>query len=142
MELYRKQFPDDLGGMVREAEFAVTQERYNGAERLLRRSIELAKASSDDEAEDYRNSFTDLLVTALYKQGKVKEAYESVSERKESLSQLFRQAVSNKRWSDVRMLLDLQRAKDPDDPEVHYAAGELAATKSSGTSRSNIFKRA
>lgn len=125
--LYRKQFPDDMGGFYREAAFEIAHEKYGEAEALLRKGLRLPNAKSEDESESYRDSLASSLATAVYKQGRVKEAFDVAADQKETFSTLVRLAITDRRWNDVRSFVEMQRTKNPSDSQFHYAAGELAA---------------
>lgn len=125
---YRQRFPDDLGGLQREAQLALTQEKFDLAETLIRQGLERAQSKDGDaDGGNYQDEFASSLATVLFKNGKVQAAYDSLGDRKDAVGTLFRHAVADERWDDLRTLLDVHRAKNPDDPQLHYAEGELAA---------------
>jgi hypothetical protein len=127
VKLYREHYPDDLVGLYREAELTIREERFEDAAELLRSTATGVRTEDDEEAEAHRASLAGFLATALYKLGKVEDAYSNVGERKERFSQLANLAIADKRWDDLRWLVEAHRAHSPDDPRIHYAEGRLAA---------------
>ena len=125
---YRRRFPDDLDGMYREAQLAISEESYDVAETLLRQGLKVAESNESAEgAENYKSQFGSGLTTTLFKLGKVNEAFNSLGDRKEDRAKLFRLAVADERWDDLRSLIKLQQAEDPNDVQLRVAAADLAA---------------
>lgn len=127
--LNRELYPDDLKAIHLEAALALSEERYEDAVRVLQKALR-SDSKSDEESEDedyYRDVCEGLLATTLYRLDRWKEGYENVGERRDRFAQLSRMAADDHRWDLVRELLEIHRAVDAEDPQLHGVEGELAA---------------
>ncbi len=127
IELYRRQYPNDLEGIYRQVKFDIGNENYTEAEALLRQWPSIATLKDDAKDGTYRDLLANSMATVLFKQGRIQEAYEAAAKQSNGFSLLFRMAVTDQKWNDVRRLVDLHRARNPGDSQLLYAAAELAS---------------
>jgi hypothetical protein len=131
--LFRGRYPNDWQGMQREIEWNSEQEMYDDVEHLARKALATTVGAAakkaegdDDEREMYRNSFADSLATALYKLGRLREAYEIEGSRDERFLQLANLAIADRDWDAVQSLLALHPTTDPPNAQICAIEAELA----------------
>jgi len=135
VDAFCKRFPKSLNGFYYRAQIALEEHHYEEAEKILQIGLKLpqAKTGESDEQEENeyrRNRLANSLGMVLHQLGRTQEAYENASDKKHRFLQLGRLAVSDRRWDVVQRLLQLHRTHEPDDPQLHYFAAELAAEES------------
>jgi len=128
VELYRHRFPNVLDGYYYASQIAAQDHRYDDAAEILRAGLAQSKAGPDDgDSEQSVDWLATRLASVLYESGKLQEAYEVSGDRKQRFTQLCYLASSDQNWDDVRTLMTLHVVHQPDDPQLNYFAGELAA---------------
>jgi hypothetical protein len=118
--LHRQLQPEDPWGAYYAAILAVEEEQYADAEQIVREAL------SPEVDEDTRSLLNDQLAVALFHLQRGTEAYETLPPQDERFSQLANLAIFNDQWETLPALIELHRAANPQDPELEYAAGQIA----------------